>query len=136
MNNLRDNYLAISTDGAISSIEHIWVDPVLDLAVLAIASGNQNTTEKLIVASFVSADSPLSLGQFAIAIGSSQDSLNLIQKSSTISQKNRTFAVTTGDSSINIPYFTIDSVVYPGFSGGPTIDLLGNVIGMTTAIEQ
>lgn len=95
VSNLKNSYLAISTDGDIMPIEHIWVDPVLDLAVLAVGTGNNGANSKLTAASFVSADSPLSLGQFAIALGSSQDSLSLIQKSSTISQKNRTFAVTT-----------------------------------------
>lgn len=90
----------------------------------------------LTAATFVSQDSTINLGQFAIALGSSQSSLEFMQKTSSVTQKNINFNVTSGDSTTNIPYFMIDSTVYPGFSGGPTIDLQGNVIGITTANDN
>ncbi len=54
----------------------------------------------------------------------------------TISQIGISFNVTTGDNTNNLPYFKIDTSVQPGFSGGPTLDLQGNVIGMTTAMDN
>lgn len=136
VSDLKETYSAVSTEGKHFAVDKIWLDPVLDFAVIKLVHDTGSAVNDLSAAAFVSTESKLSLGQFATALGSSQTSPELIQKNGTISQKNIAFTVLTGDSSINLPYFSIDTTVHAGFSGGPTIDLVGNVIGITTASQQ
>ena len=136
MADLDDNYTAVTSDGRRLTVDKIRLDPILDLAIVHVKDFTGKTMSDLTVAPFVSSESRINLGQFAIVLGSSQTNLELAQSLTTVSQKNISFNVTTGDTTTNLPYFRIDTQVYPGFSGGPVIDLQGNVIGMTTAMDQ
>lgn len=117
-------------------VSNIRLDPVLDLAILKVTDATGKALTNLPAASFISNGSSLHLGSFAIILGSNQNSISLLQTMGTISQIGISFNVTTGDNTNNLPYFKIDTSVQPGFSGGPTLDLQGNVIGMTTAMDN
>gem|GEM_PF-5956606 len=91
VSNLQDNYVAITAQGKRLPVANIRLDPYLDLAVLKVTDITGNAISDLTAAAFVSPDSPLNLGQFAIALGSSQTSLDFIQKMTTISQRNVVF---------------------------------------------
>ena len=84
---LENDYSIVTYEGRELPVSNIRLDPVLDLAVLKVSDATGNSVTNLTAAAFVSQDSTINLGQFAIALGSSQSSLEFIQKSSSVTQK-------------------------------------------------
>lgn len=107
----------------------------MDLAILKVTDITGANVSDIQAATFVSTESAVHLGQFAIMLGSAQSSLQFMQTMGTISQKNIAFN-SSGDNSTSLPYYRIDASVTAGFSGGPTFDLQGNVFAITTATEN
>lgn len=136
ISNLNDKYVAITEQWQKLPVTNIWLDPVLDLAVVKVSTTTGKSVSGLPAASFVSAESPLNLGQFVIALGSNSSHLDFTQSLGTISQKNILMGTLSGDLTTTLPYYGIDATIHPGFSGGPTIDLEGNVIALTTAMQN
>lgn len=136
VNDLKAKYTAVSSDGKKFTVSNIWLDPTLDLALLKVTDGTGKKLSGLQVAWFVSAESTINIWQFAIVLGSSQTSKEFIQSLGTISQKNITTFSNSWDSSMVLPYYRVDASIFPGFSGGPTLDLEGNIIGVTTAMDN
>ncbi len=134
--NLKDKYVAITKEWQKLPVTNIRLDPVLDLAVVKVSTATGKSLTGLPAASFVSAESPLNLGQFIIALGSNSSRLDFVQSVWTISQKNILMWLLSGDLTTSLPYYGIDTPVYPGFSGGPTVDLQWNVIAITTAMQN
>lgn len=58
-------------DGTIYNVDKIWFDDLLDLAVLKIVNEEGKPLTNIDSATFLSFESPVPIGQFALAIGNS-----------------------------------------------------------------
>jgi S1-C subfamily serine protease len=86
------------------------------------------------VAQFIPFDQQPAIGQFVLAIG---NALNEYPNSVTfgiLSAKNRTFNI--NKTNIYAGLYQTDASLSPGNSGGPLLDLQGQVLGITTAIAE
>jgi S1-C subfamily serine protease len=115
-------------DGRIFRAARVWTDPESDVAVLAIDTPGPLPTLPL-------GDSDkVKVGQWVLAIGS-PFGLNQTVTHGIISARERG-QVSLG-STIRIKEFLqTDAAINPGSSGGPLIDLNGQVIGINTAIAS
>jgi serine protease Do len=130
-NTIVTNYHVVTTetdieiefyDGTRTQATVIGSDAYADVAVLSVAESPAGAG----ILSF--SDQPVSIGQQVIAIG---NPLGLTESLSVgyISQVNRTLDIEP----ITVPVLQLDLTIAPGSSGGPLLDLSGNVIGITNA---
>ncbi|WP_028659115.1 S1C family serine protease [Nocardioides insulae] len=127
----------VSDGGRISVIDHkgnehdavvLGTSPVYDIAVLSVPSAKD-----LAPAALGSADA-LKVGEPVVAIGSPLG-LSSTVTSGIVSALQR--PVTTGDTSDDLSYINAiqtDAAINPGNSGGPLTNMLGQVVGVNTAI--
>jgi S1-C subfamily serine protease len=115
-------------DGRVFRPVRVWTDPESDVAVLAIESGERLPTARL-------GDSDqMQVGQWVLAIGS-PFGLNQTVTHGIISARDRG-QISLG-STIRIKEFLqTDAAINPGSSGGPLVNLNGEVIGLNTAIAS
>jgi S1-C subfamily serine protease len=109
-------------DGSRTNANIIGSDPYSDLAVLQV-SISPDESEPLHLS-----NEPVTIGQQVVAIGNpfgSTDSLTV----GYISQLNRVIDIYP----LIVPVFQLDLTITFGNSGGPLLDLNGNVIGVTNA---
>ncbi|MFC6169483.1 S1C family serine protease [Loigolactobacillus jiayinensis] len=120
----------ILSDGTKLTAKKVGTDSVTDLAVLSISA--DKVTQ---VASFGNSDS-IKVGEPAIAIGSplgSEYATSVTQ--GIISAKNRTVAVTdetTGQETGEATVIQTDAAINSGNSGGPLLNIQGQVIGINS----
>lgn len=131
----RLHYGAVNANGELFPVSKIRHDPILDLAVLKITDTSGTALSNLPIASFTSVESPVALGQFALVLGGAQSAPQLIASLGTISNKPVVTGI-SGDVSRALPMYGIDATIIPGNSGGPVLDLQGNVIALTTAMDN
>lgn len=79
MANLKDKYVAVTSEGKKLNVSNIWFDPTMDLAIIKVTDATGGAVSDLQAANFVSTDSNIHLGQFAIMLGSSQSHLTFMQ---------------------------------------------------------
>jgi serine protease Do len=103
----------------------VGADPVSDLAVVKLVDVGQAALPK---ANLVTTDN-LAIGQGVVAIGFPLG-IGKTASQGIISGLDRLLPITT--MSWLVPMIQTDAAVNPGNSGGPLIDLCGNVIGMIT----
>ncbi len=115
-------------DGRIFRPEQVWADPESDIALLSLsATGNLPT------ATLGNSDQA-KVGRWVLAIGS-PFGLNQSVSHGIISARDRG-QVSLG-STIRIKEFLqTDAAINPGSSGGPLVDMQGEVIGINTAIAS
>jgi len=127
-------YSVILSDGKSYNVDKIRFDDLLDLAILKIVDSEGNPVTDLFPASFLSLDTQVDIGQFALAIG---NSLSMYANNATfgiIGGKNK--QLTINKNNLYVWLYQTDALVNPGNSGGPLIDIEGNVLGITTAITE
>ena len=104
-----------AADGRTLAAEVAGRDPALDIAVLRTASNG-------IPAADVTSDGDIRVGHLVLAIGAGpRASAGIV---SALDVRGR---AAPGDT------FAVDLTLYPGFSGGPLIDVRGRVLGITTS---
>lgn len=121
-------------DGKWYNVDKIWFDDVLDLAILKIVDSEWKIPNTLLPATFLSLTTQINVGQFVFAIG---NSLSTYANNVTIGivwGKNKQFTINKNN--LYIWLYQTDALVNPGNSGGPLIDIEGNVLGITTAITE
>jgi S1-C subfamily serine protease len=111
----RDVTLA-TPDGRTISAQVAGRDPGLDIAVLRGDVGETPVAD-------VAADAELRIGHLVLALGAGpRASAGIVSALDARSGRS-----TAGDT------LAVDLTLYPGFSGGPLIDVLGRVVGITTS---
>lgn len=121
-------------DGKIYNVDKIRFDDVLDLAVLKVVDSDGKSPLNLNPASFLSLDTHVRIGQFALSIGNSLANYPNTVTMGIIWWTNK--YLTINKKNMYIWLYQTDALVNPGNSGGPLIDIEGNVLGITTAITE
>ena len=110
-----DGEIALAADGRTVSAQVAGRDPALDIAVLRTASNGVRVAD-------LGGDGDIRVGHLVLAVGAGpRASAGII---SALDVHGRAAA---GDT------FAVDLTLYPGFSGGPLIDVRGRVLGITTS---
>jgi len=124
-------YSVLTNDGKSYVAKVVAKDPVNDVAVIDIDATDLPTLK-------LGDSSSVKIGQTVIAIGNALGQYQNSVTKGVISGKART--ITAGDSSGQSEtledVFQTDASINSGNSGGPLIDLDGNVIGVNTAVDQ
>ena len=103
-------------DGRTLSAQVAGRDPGLDVAVLRAEAGDVPVAE-------LAADAELRIGHLVLALGAGpRASAGIVSALDT-----RAGRPAPGET------IAVDLTLYPGFSGGPLIDVLGRVVGLTTS---
>ena len=129
--NLTAEYTAIFSDGTIVDIEEIWLDSMLDIALIQLAE--HDVWRNIEPARAVSLHDTVHVGQFVLAIG---NALAEFQNSVTlgiISGRNRQLGVINNN--LYAGLYQTDASINMGNSWGPLLDIYGRVIGLNTAIS-
>jgi len=129
------------SDGTQATAKVIGTDPDTDLAVIQVSGVDSSLIKPVTLAD----STHLKVGQLVIAIGSPFE-LQGTMTSGIVSALGRTMESTSSSSSSSSStqqsYYSIpdiiqtDAAINHGNSGGPLVDLNGNVIGVNTAIES
>jgi serine protease Do len=116
------------TDGRILHPERTWEDKETDVAVLAV------TAPDLVAARMGDSDA-LEIGDFVLAIGSPFGLSQSVTRG-IVSAKGR-HNLDLGDGELRWQNFIqTDAAINPGTSGGPLVNLRGEVVGLNTAIAS
>ncbi len=133
ISDLDADYSVILKDGTTYKVDKIRVDPLIDLAVIRIVDSKNRQPDNLPIAPIASIDQKVRIGQFVVAIwnalGEYQNSANF----GIISGRNR--SLDSWQKNLYIWLYQTDTPINPGNSWGPLVDLAGNVIWITTAIN-
>jgi S1-C subfamily serine protease len=114
-------------DGRILRPQKVWTDPETDVALLGLGEAGAN----LPTASLGDSDRAR-VGQWVLAIGS-PFGLNQTVTHGILSARERG-QVSLGNTIRIKDFLQTDAAINPGSSGGPLVDLRGEVIGINTAI--
>lgn len=121
-------------DGKTYNVDKVWFDDLLDIAILKIIDSDGKSPADLSVATFLSVDTQVDVGQFCLAIGNSLSTYTNNTTLGIIGGKNK--QVTINKNNLYIWLYQTDALVNHGNSGGPLLDIEGNVLGITTAIAE
>lgn len=122
------HYTVLTNDGRRYDARILAIDPAYDLAVIKIEASNLTTA--------VLGDSDtVKLGQTAIAIGNALGEFQNTVSVGVISGVGRSIRASDGRQQIYIEdAFQTDAAINQGNSGGPLLNLKGEVIGINTAV--
>src|SRR5262249_38810576 len=115
-------------DGRLFHPSRVWADPESDVAVLRL-----DRAENLPVARLGDSDR-MRVGQWVLAIGS-PFGLNQTVTHGIISARERG-QISLGSTIRIKDFLQTDAAINPGSSGGPLVDLEGDVVGINTAIAS
>ncbi len=121
-------------DGRMYNVDKIWFDDVLDLAILKIVDSEWAAIQNLSPASFLPIDTQIDVWQFVLAIGNALSTYTNNVTIGILGGKNK--ELTINKNNLYIWLYQTDALVNPGNSGGPLLDIQGNVLGITTAITE
>lgn len=130
-------YTVFTNDGRKYSAKVLALDPVQDLAVIKIQSGPEGSL-KFLPAVLGNSDG-IQLGQTAIAIGNALGQFTNTVSVGIISGLQRTVSASdqAGTTSETLEgTIQTDAAINSGNSGGPLLNLKGEVIGINTAMAQ
>ncbi|EKD24869.1 MAG: Trypsin protein [uncultured bacterium (gcode 4)] len=127
-------YSVVLSDGKSYNVDKVWFDDNLDLAVLKIIDTAWKSVTDLDVASLLPMDAQVEVGQFALAIGNALSKYPNTVTMGIIWGKNKQFTINKNN--LYIWLYQTDAQIKPGNSGGPLLDIEGNVLGITTAIAE
>lgn len=128
------DYTVLTKDWDTYKVSNIWLDPVLDIAVLKIVDENWNIPSNLKSASVTSVDNNIQVWQFTIAIW---NALAEFQNTTTfwiISWKWRQLQQ-AWNNSVYIWLYQTDTAINPWNSWWPLLDINWDVIWINTAIS-
>ena len=114
-------------DGRIFRPDRVWTDPASDIAILRLAA------DDLPVATLGDSDR-VRVGQWVLAVGS-PFGLNQTVTHGIISARERG-QISLGDTIRIKEFLQTDAAINPGSSGGPLVDLDGQIVGVNTAIAS
>jgi len=129
------DYTILTNDGEKYSATILATDPVQDLALIKINDTNGKSFQPLKLGD----SSEIQLGQTAIAIGNTLGEFSNTVSVGVISGLSRTILAsdTSGANSETLEdVIQTDAAINSGNSGGPLLNLKGEVIGINTAIAQ
>lgn len=125
------DYTVVLNDGAKLPAQVLARDPIQDIAILKVEADN------LPPALALGDSSQLQLGQAVIAIGNALGEFSNTVSVGVISGLSRSLTARGPSGAQNLQgVIQTDAAVNPGNSGGPLIDLNGEVIGVNTAVAQ
>lgn len=127
-------YTVFTNDGQEYSAKVLALDPVQDLAVVQI-NGNGATFQPITLGD----SSSIEVGQTAIAIGNALGQFTNTVSVGVVSGLQRTISASdqTGGASETLQgIIQTDAAINSGNSGGPLLNLKGEVIGINTAVAQ
>lgn len=127
-------YSVILADGRTYNVDKIRFDDLLDLAILKIIDSEGVSPKDLQVATFLPIDTQVDVGQFALTIGNTLSKYPNTVTLWIIGGKSK--KLTINGNNLYIWLYQTDAQANPGNSGWPLIDIDGNIIGMTTAIDE
>lgn len=136
------DYTAITNDGEKYSVKILAKDPFQDLAILKIEPKKQidkdeNVFEKDFPVLTLGDSSNLEIGQSVIAIGNALGEFRNTVSVGVISGLGRTISASGGGIIETLEdIIQTDAAINQGNSGGPLLNLKGEVIGVNTAIAQ
>lgn len=128
-------YTVVTSDGDALNVKKVWLDPVLDIAVMQVTDNTGSLPTDLQPATFISYKSPVHIGQFTIAIGNALAEYSNTATFGIISAKNRSVDTQQTDTAY-IGLYQTDAPINPWNSGGPLLNTAWEVIGMNTAVSQ
>jgi serine protease Do len=121
-------------NGKAYNVDKIWFDDLLDLAILKIIDSTWKTPVDLVPASFLPLATQVDIWQFVLVMGNSLSTYANSVTMGIIWGKNK--QLTINKNNLYIWLYQTDALVNPGNSGGPFLDIEGNVLGITTAIVE
>lgn len=136
------DYTAITNDGEKYSVKVLAKDPFQDLAILKIVPKKQTDKDKNIFKKdfpvlTLGDSSNLEIGQSVIAIGNALGEFRNTVSVGVISGLGRTISASGGGIIETLEdIIQTDAAINQGNSGGPLLNLKGEVIGINTAIAQ
>lgn len=125
------DYKVVLKDESEHQVEKIWRDPVNDLAILKVSSGEFSAIE-------MGDSDKLKVGNFVVAIGTALGEFRHTVTTGVISGLGRGITAGNGFSGAEKLDNVIqtDAAINPGNSGGPLLNMAGQVIGVNVAVSQ
>jgi len=135
------DYTVLTNDGQKYSAKVLALDPVQDLAVIKISrpSGTSSNDGAVFSPVILGDSSGIQIGQTAIAIGNALGQFSNTVSVGVVSGLGRTILASdqTGSFSETLEdIIQTDAAINAGNSGGPLLNLKGEVIGINTAMAQ
>ena len=128
------DYEVVTRDWVNYDVDKIWMDPVLDIAVLQIVDDNWDIPDNLRPAKMSSIDETVDIWQFVIAIWNALTQFRNSASFWIISGQERQLEDVPADS-LYVGLLQTDAPINPGNSGWPLLDLSWAVLGVNTAIS-
>lgn len=129
-----NQYSVITRQWDTYKVDKVWLDPVLDIAVLKIVNEDWSMPSSLVAADIASINNDVKIWQFVIAIWNALAEYKDTATFGIISGKGRQLNQQANDS-VYIWLYQTDTAINPGNSWGPLLDINGSVIWVNTAIS-
>jgi len=133
------DYTVLTNDGKKYSTKVLALDPVQDLAVIKIQLGKSDNPDTKFKPVKLGDSSGIQLGQTAVAIGNALGEFRNTVSVGIVSGLGRTILASDQTGSVSETLEDIiqtDAAINSGNSGGPLLNLKGEVIGINTAIAS
>lgn len=127
-------YSVILNDWTTYNVDKIWLDDMLDIAILKIIDDDSQAVTDLPEANIISMEDEVKIGQFAIAIGNSLSEFRNSVTMGIISARNRQLKINKNN--LYVWLYQTDAPINAGNSWGPLLDIYGNIIWINTAISN
>lgn len=127
-------YSITLADGRTYNVDKVRFDDLLDIAMLKVVDSEWVSPTNLVAAPFLPLDTPVYIGQFALTIGNALSKYPNTVTMGIIWWRNK--QLTINGNNLYIGLYQTDAQANPGNSWGPLLDINGNIMGITTAIDE